>query len=246
VQEQARKFVYPDLDTVSPAVQPAGGGGGELSVTVASSEASDLEKEKADYVCTGVNDGQVIMAAKDASLAGTNGRLKLSSGTFYVDDGELEFANDIWVQGTGFLSTTIRLNDGNHNGVIVRAHGTSEFQFSDMSLYAPNSSDTIGIHCDNNSDSLISNLWLQTLTYGIFVESNFTRIEGLRCNAASVNFPVRGGTAGYRDLLLANCHYLIGIVHLENMVSVTIDNCQGYFGIYGEDARGWRVTNNTF
>lgn len=62
-----------------------GGGGGAPTVVVAASDASDLSKSKADFVCTGTNDERAIQTAVDL-LATTGGKVVLTEGQFSISN----------------------------------------------------------------------------------------------------------------------------------------------------------------
>src|SRR4030043_392927 len=66
---------------------------GASSLTVAASDASDISKGRADYICDGVNDEVQIQAAIDA-LPALGGRVLLTEGNFYLSTGGM------WVAGT--------------------------------------------------------------------------------------------------------------------------------------------------
>lgn len=112
VLELDRRFQYPDMDTINPLTQP-GGGGGMPTVVVAASDASDLSKSKADYVCSGGNDQSVIGEALSVlpTSPRTMGRLVFTEGTFTLVGGTssdiFDVSNQRWIQGSGKGSTRI-------------------------------------------------------------------------------------------------------------------------------------------
>lgn len=55
-----------------------------IRIIVAASDSTDIEKKAAKYVCSGVNDEQVLQAAID-SLAGRGGTIHLCRGTYHID-----------------------------------------------------------------------------------------------------------------------------------------------------------------
>lgn len=81
-----RKFDYPDTETSPVNIQP-GGGGGAPTIVVASSDSSEASKSKADLVCTGVNDQDVIQSAIDSIEVGgvARGRVLLTEGNFSIN-----------------------------------------------------------------------------------------------------------------------------------------------------------------
>lgn len=66
-------------------IEPTGVGG-MPTVVVASSEATDISKGKADFVCTGTNDEQVIQEALDLAfgITGWGGEVVLTEGGYYI------------------------------------------------------------------------------------------------------------------------------------------------------------------
>jgi len=56
----------------------------KMEIYVAASDAPAWQKNGADYVCDGTNDEVEIQAALD-DIANTGGRVRLSSGTFWID-----------------------------------------------------------------------------------------------------------------------------------------------------------------
>ena len=92
-----RRFTRPD--EIPAAVAAGGEGGGAApSVVVAPSDASDLEKARADLICPGTADENVLYAAEDLLAAG--GRILLTSGTLSVDVGFFP-TKPIHIQGMG-------------------------------------------------------------------------------------------------------------------------------------------------
>ena len=65
-----------------------------LDVLVASSEATDSAKANADYLCTGTNDELVIQQAIDYIAENGGGKVRLSSGRFYIGSFPLTDSGD--------------------------------------------------------------------------------------------------------------------------------------------------------
>lgn len=79
-----------------------GGGGGQPTVVVAASNASDLSKSKADFICTGTNDEATIMAAMDIVDSVFNGGLvQLTEGRFICDPNTIVVSEQSWLRGVG-------------------------------------------------------------------------------------------------------------------------------------------------
>lgn len=106
VLELVNRFDYPDVDPLPAPFIPSGKGG-VPTVVIAASDATDLSKGKADFVCTGTNDDQVVQEAIDIIDSGGSdgGTIWLSEGNFFYDKGSgdstFAFATDITIRGVG-------------------------------------------------------------------------------------------------------------------------------------------------
>jgi len=78
------KFEYP-FPEGGGAATAGEGAGGESTLLVAASDAPSSSITKADYLCTGTLDHEVIMAAMLEIYSAGGGRLRLSPGTFNID-----------------------------------------------------------------------------------------------------------------------------------------------------------------
>lgn len=74
-----RKITSPSL-TAAPIAATGGGSGGAPTIVVAASDATQASKDKADFVCTGIGDEQVVQTA--AALMPSGGRIILTEGVF--------------------------------------------------------------------------------------------------------------------------------------------------------------------
>lgn len=99
ISDLYRKFEYPDQRDFTP--QPfIGGGGGAPTIVIAANDASEFSKNKADFVCTGVNDGATIRAASLQMPMG--GRILLTEGTFELGSSTILVPDlPITIQGMG-------------------------------------------------------------------------------------------------------------------------------------------------
>lgn len=79
----------------TPAVQ---GGGGTPTVVVAAVDASDMSKSKADFICSGVDDQNVINQA--IAVCADGGRVLLTEGSFICSD-TIVLPFYVWLQGVG-------------------------------------------------------------------------------------------------------------------------------------------------
>lgn len=111
VLDLARRFQYPDMDTVTPLAQPSGGGG-TPTVVVAAANATDISKSKADYICSGANDQTTVLEAISVIEAtGVGGRLLLTEGQFnFVAANDTIIQSNqagLTIEGMGPEATTI-------------------------------------------------------------------------------------------------------------------------------------------
>lgn len=82
------KFEYPDeLGTGGGAT--LGGEAGMITVGVAAADASQTSKDKADFLCTGSEDDQTIMAALEACHTAGGGTVWLSEGNYIVEPDQI-------------------------------------------------------------------------------------------------------------------------------------------------------------
>lgn len=89
-------------------------------VFIAASDARETEKERADFLCTGVNDEVVIQAAINSIYAAGGGTVRMSSGTFYIDSFTNYEAND-----DGGSYTAIMIPSNNTTGYTIKIIGDS-------------------------------------------------------------------------------------------------------------------------
>jgi len=82
------KFEYPETEEPGAAFI-AGEGGGAPTIVVAASNASDWSMDKADMICTGSDDHEVIMGALLELFNASGGRVLLTEGTFNIDPDEI-------------------------------------------------------------------------------------------------------------------------------------------------------------
>lgn len=220
-----------------------GGGGGEMSVTVAAVNASELEKSKADFQCTGVGDANIIMAAylaTNSALTNGTSRVKLSSGSFAIDPDIIVFAEDVWLQGNGFLGTELFMTG---DGRAVRMGSGADVMISDL-VCVGNGTTNTAIHSDNNGETILRDIWFFGWDVAWQLDANFARASGLRTQSASVGYLVKSA-GGYRALTLSDC-YSGGQIDLPSFVGVSITNNMLAGPITGTDPRGWTIHGNVW
>lgn len=251
VDELLREFQFPDTSVRPKAKQPpvGGGGGGEMSVTVAASDASEFEIARADFVCDGVDDEEEILAAID-TLSAWGGRVKLSSGNFWASPNALTIdVGDLWIQGTGPLSTIIRPDSAVNNSHLIRFSVTSgDNKLSDMTIFGVNpgggtATGQRGLRISGSGDFWLEDVWFQANVYSIYSEMNQVRIRGMRSFITTYDFYCPDD--GYRDIQISDS-YLAGYLHFENAVNVSVQNNTLGASIVGTDARGWNISNNSW
>lgn len=182
VDQLANRFDYPDLDTVTGAVQVEGGGGAP-TVVVAAVDAPDIEKGKADFVCTGADDQGALQAANDL-MASVRGRLLLTSGSFTLSD-TLTVSNGVTVEGMsretylfssvadpvvdlGSLASLVKLQAESTvtDGTLIEARGGASAILRDLELYATGSA---GVHVEKDGSGvlLVEQCWFGGSAIGI-------------------------------------------------------------------------------
>lgn len=168
VDRLINKFEYPDIDTLAPA-SVLGGGGGAPTVVVAASDATDLSKSKADFVCPGVNDETVIQAACD--LLGTvGGRVLLTEGTFSLSD-VVAMGPLTTLQGMGSGATI--LTYGSTTGPVITVSHDSTI--SDLFLLGFSPTD-VGIDANDEDRVTISGVWFSEITMCISLGGDYWTI----------------------------------------------------------------------
>lgn len=146
--------------------------GGSPSTVVAASDASDLEKGRADYVCDGVSDEEEINAA--LSVADD---VRLSSGVFELSNAITPFnATSKKVIGAGMNITILNFTPassldlitigdsslGNPNG-FGRRH-----VFRDFSIVGQNLSARYGINMKYGASwNRFENIWIESFEHGV-------------------------------------------------------------------------------
>jgi hypothetical protein len=180
VLELARRFQYPDADTLAPAVMP-GGGGGVPTVVVAASDASELSKSKADFLCTGVDDNQIVQQAIDIVNLANGGTIWLTEGNFYYngDDGDCTslFSCNATIRGMGRPAS---LSNNRCTSIFVQggdaltrgfAGGSEWFQICDLGFFG----EDIGTAIDLGGGR-VSNVYIQGFTIGVGLDT--ARLDG--------------------------------------------------------------------
>ena len=112
------------------------GGGGQPTVTVAAANSSNISQGKADLVCSGVNDDQIIQQAFDM-LPSRGGKVVLTEGDYHFGlAGVILPGRDFHLHGMG-VDSTIVIADGAAPYMFLDGIESSQFKeqrISDMSF----------------------------------------------------------------------------------------------------------------
>lgn len=124
-----RKFQALEFEEADQGVTILGGGGGAPTLVVAASDATQFSKNRADFICNGVDDDVVIQAANDA-MSGVGGRVVLTEGTFSVSStitiGVSASPNiPVQIYGLGQNITIVDKTDDTGDVFTTRASGCS-------------------------------------------------------------------------------------------------------------------------
>lgn len=99
------------------------GGGGGAHLVVAANDALQTIKDRADYVCDGINDEVQIVAAINA-LPSVGGTIELSEGNFSWGSTQTDIFNDnLTIVGQGMGATIIKLANGVNGRMIFNQDG---------------------------------------------------------------------------------------------------------------------------
>ena len=236
------------IDTPVSSAVPiiTGGGGGELSVTVAAADASDFEKKKADLVCDGVNDDEEIMTA--AEMIGS-GKIKLSSGQFRVRGNQIDFGTGgpMWVEGSGDSATIIILDDDITNASAINASFGSDLTVSNLWMFGGTGITAGRRAIDSaNTDSLrVMNVGIYNFPTSIYVGgSDETFIHNVR--TYQTGYSVYAPNNASNAIFISDCHFASGSIDLNNTWEVFIENNYIAGSIRGTDAGAWTINNNMF
>lgn len=182
VEQMWNRFDYPDIDP-GPVPFELSGGGGAPTVVVAASDATDLSKSKADYVCLGVDDQSVIQIALDL----LPGQVWLTEGTYVMAAGVTLQANSSLV-GMGMGATVLAFDSP--TGPVIAAG--SDSRVSDLFILGAGTDVAIG---GTDQDRFtVERVWCQSVTTFIDLSGDYWSI--LNCGDAN---PASGPTYFVRD-----------------------------------------------
>lgn len=143
VAELLDRFEYPELPSRVPF--QLGETGGTPTVVVAASTATDISKSKADMVCTGVNDQDVIQQACDLTTS-EGGEVWLTEGR-YTTSGPITLSNQTALRGLGVAASEII---GSSSTALIVAGATtriSDLYLENTNLSSGNAINVAGSLC---------------------------------------------------------------------------------------------------
>lgn len=224
-----------------------GGAGGEVTVVVAAFDASDISKNKADFLATGTNDGEVIMQAaqaiRDSDAAG--GRIKLSEGNFQIDVGlqtiDLDGFGTIMIEGVGAATKLVEVgtpSGGTSNLAIIRS--CDYLVVKHLTIFGSSSDYLNLVHgikvepCSTGeTNSLIDHVEIYNMSgYGIWVEDDAAHIRDSYLVGCGDGAAVQG------NLYVQDC----GNVTVDGVVS---SSATGSGFVVGNNARSVKFTGCT-
>lgn len=192
----------------------AAAGGSMLTLTIAAFNAPEWVKQRADYVCSGDNDQDIIQRAIDrinVEAAGT-GTVQLSAGTF-----NLEPTPDLTLSGTG------RLKGMGPNATLLSATGKAGFptlsglDVEDLSIDTDNGQ---GIGMSGGYGSYVRNVQVSAPEICIDVPANNSIITGNLLAGAGIGIRI---TSGNQLLIADNWFDNLGGDGIEYSVAGTAD-----------------------
>lgn len=206
VERLTREFKYPEPDPGAQGINIFGGGaGGDPTVLVACSDASDFSKEMAHFILTGDDDGATL-AAIQATVA-TSGppvlghRIVLSEGNVFVDPSNpVALADKVHLHGLGVYRTRI----------VAESAGTAGDFLVTM-----------------QTDSELSQLGFDTSQVGGYlgsvIDCDFGRISDItHVGSAATGIHFTGGQKPNSNIEL-NGSYSVAGIHIDG-IRVKLDN----------------------
>lgn len=152
-------------------------GGGPYTITVAASDTPDVLKGRADFVCSGSSDQEVINAALVTLRdAGVGGRVQLMNGHFSLSQ-KIDYDNvdtDIEIVGVG-RGTVLRA-DATFNALIEIFGAPEGVAIRNMQLDGNGNQVTFGVQT-NAPHSLYENLFIKETGNGISADGDRTIIR---------------------------------------------------------------------
>jgi len=155
--------------------------GGEFTVSVAASDATDDEKRKADLFANGLNDYAII---SEALVRADGGLVKLSSGTFTFNSGEFLNLSDDHIKGVG-IETVL--------SVVERVLVSTRGSLRNLTVHHQNGT---GISCVSvGTEGIVEDIWLSTNedVIGLSVTSGNGSIKRIKTS---------GGAGGFNPVIL--------------------------------------------
>lgn len=221
---------------------PPSGGGGDPSFLIAASDALEVEKSKADYLCDGEDDDFEIMAAMNQVATNGGVRIVLTSGTFFVRPDMVQLREDVHLHGMGRLSTVIRQMAGSAAGATVTINDPgADAMISQLTISGSGgTTGTVCLDATTSAQLTIEDCWFDFATTAIAFAGRDLLVS--QCRSFSVTSFLLVGAAS-REIRLSN-NYIRGVINMGNAVSWQfVDNLTDST-LVGTDARGVVIVGN--
>ena len=170
-------------------------------VTISAHDSTDIDKAKADYICTGVNDEKVISHAINSLTKG--GTVLLFNGTYQIDDYSViddDIKACIYVKNTGYDRKVVITGDTSNNwytsnyGCVIHVNSS---KFNDSDTYSVISGDSY-----KPSDEL--HTWCAGVN-GIEIKNLMIKIEDYSSNVIGIDCR-KFGSAIIEYVIIENDH----------------------------------------
>jgi hypothetical protein len=167
---------FKPIREVDPFIPVQAGGGGVIPWLVAAANAPVVWQSAAGWICTGVDDDQVVQAAYDAGWS----FIMLSPGTFDFNMGNLAFVggSDSIIHGCGPAQTVVELSGtaAGSDRAAFDVAGISDVQIVD-STGASAGTNVIGVRLSWNN-GFVRNCEITTTGTAVQVANNYVTVEG--------------------------------------------------------------------
>ena len=233
IREDDLNRIAVNLDLIDAAIASR-----PSAATLVVAASDSLHKERADYVCPGVDDQVVIQAAIDALSSGS-GKVVLLDGIYTVSG--ISVPDNVTLQGQGF-STKLYLVDGGTGPVITNSDhsgGNTGIIIKDLFVDG-NAANAVtysrGIEFRNVNKSIITRCWGQKgkegpdsaqRGVGIYVAAESTDVKVSECFATQNGHEGIGIRNGCKRISIIGCSSWGNTVEGFQIASetVAVDSC---------------------
>lgn len=251
-----RRFKRPDIPLARGRADAFGNGGGLAGTPtyfIAPSDAPDIEKEKADFVCIGTTSSRldhldIQRFIDQIDFSGGKGRIKFGSGTFWVQGGNLVFGDDKTIEGTG----NTRFTGGSTTGAEIFNIGSRcvvrDIEFTGQSG-VPDGIAILGLAVDTTIERCRFDLTTLNNAIEQGSGSGAERIKILNCTSTGAGEAdlFFAWSSDIYDLLIRGCHISgdigIQLVSGDSYMTITDNVIYGSIDLQTTD-RGL-IANNT-